>query len=112
MTVVEDYSPIRVGDTGAKISPVFVHKDGTPQPLDGVIITMKLIGLNTGIVKTCSNAGAGAWILDDIPNGKAHRQWQASDVDTADTWRISITLMIDGGPLHADERVIEILNAP
>lgn len=112
MTVVEDFSPIRVGDTGAILAPAFVHRDGSPQPLDGVTITMKLVGVNTGIVKTCSNTGPAAWILDDIPNGRAHRRWQASDVDTADTWRISIVLMIEGGPVHADERIIEILSAP
>jgi hypothetical protein len=107
--MIDDDSPIYVGDTGAPFAPQFVHKDGSPVSLIGATITMKMEDqYNASNVKIC----AGPWTIDDASNGKSHYQYQASDVDTVGTWIRFITITIGGLPVHADTKVLQILPAP
>jgi hypothetical protein len=109
---MDDYSPVYRGDSGAILSAQFLYKDGTPVNLSGATISMEMQGSNTDIVKVCSNTGAAAWTFDDAVNGRAHRRWQASDVDTVDIWRLFITITNSNGPVHADEKLLEVRYSP
>ena len=61
-----------------------------------------------GNVKTAS----GIWTIDDTANGLAHYNYASTDVDEAGMWTLFITITIGGNPVHADERLLEILQAP
>ena len=104
----DDDSPIHVGDTGAPFVPVFKYKNGNPVPLTGATITMKMVGANTDLIKNCT----GTWTIDDAANGRAHYQYQASDLDTPDVWMRYITITVGGKPLHADEKALVVEYAP
>jgi hypothetical protein len=95
---IDDYSPIYVGDTGKPLSIYVAHKNGFEHIL-GSAISMKLKNVDTGVVKTCT----GSWTIDSNDNGKASYQYQASDVDTAGSWQIWITITINGNPIHVDD---------
>jgi len=110
---IDDYSPMTVGDTGKPFAPGFVQKqpDGTLGPFDltGLTITMKMQG-EDGTVKTCDPT---KWTIDDAPNGKAHYQWQAADVNAAGMWNLYIVCTNAGGqPVHADMKLLQIKAAP
>src|SRR5690242_18771620 len=94
-TIVDDFSPMYVGDTLVPFSPVFRHADGSAFNLNTATIAMKMQDLE-GNLKTCH----GLWLIDDAANGKAHYQWQSSDVDTAGTWNLYITVTIGGASVH------------
>jgi hypothetical protein len=106
--VVDSYSPIYVGDVGAKFAPSFAHDDGTAMDLTGATITSKMIltgyvggeiDANIGTVKVC----AGTWTIDDVSAGLAHYQYASTDVDTPGVWDIYITITIAGNPQHPDD---------
>lgn len=109
MAVIDDYSPIAQGDTGAPFAPQFSHADGSAVNLTGATITMK-VQLSTDLsqVKAC----LGTWTIDNAAGGLAHYQYQAADVNTVGVWNMYITITIGGLPLHADVKQITILPAP
>lgn len=109
-TIVEDYSPLYVGDTQVSFAPVFQHKDGSAVNLLGATFGMKMVNEDVPVVttKTCS----GSWVIDDAANGKAHYQWQSADVNTPGTWTLYITITIGGLPVHPDPKIVEILAVP
>jgi hypothetical protein len=105
--IIEDDSPIYVGDVGEIFAPQFLHKDQTPKDLSGCTISMKLelltdisSGVPIGTLKTCS----GTWVIDDAVNGKAHYQYQAWDVDTPGIWGRWVKITdASGNPVHGDD---------
>lgn len=106
--IVEDYSPIYVGDTAAKLAPSFQHKDGSVVSLAGLTISMKMQDQYNN-PKTCT----GTWVIDDVSNGIAHYIYTANDVNTVGIWKLFIKLTDgSGNPVHAFERLLEIRNAP
>jgi hypothetical protein len=107
MAIINDFTPIWVGDTGAPFIPQFSHQDGSPVNLTGATISMKMED-SGGNVKTCS----GVWIIDDAANGKAHYSYASTDVNTSGVWTLFIAITIGGKPLHCDEKLLEIRNAP
>jgi hypothetical protein len=104
-TIIDDYSPIYVGDTGAPFSPTFQHADGTAVNLTGATITMEMVNDDTGAVINC----AGTWTIDSAPNGEAHYQYQSADVATAGLWKLYVTITVGGEPVHADMKKLQIL---
>lgn len=107
MTVIEDYSPIKVGDTGAIFAPVFQRKDGSYVNLTGATISAKAVMGAT--VKTWNTA---SWVIDNAVGGLAHYPYQAADVNTAGAWMIYTVVTIGGLPIHADTKILEIDTAP
>lgn len=105
--IVDDFSPVSVGDTGAPFAPQFLHKDGSPQPLIGATITM----IMEDAEGNTKNA-AGTWVIDDPSNGQAHYLYDANDVNTAGNWILYITITIGGKPLTADTKSLEIKPKP
>lgn len=105
--IVDDYSPISVGDTLIPYSPTFQHKDGSPVDLTGATFALKMQD-EGGNVKTCS----GTWTIDDAPNGVAHYAWQSADVNSAGIWTMYVTITIGGKPVHADVKTLEIKAVP
>lgn len=122
MIEIDDYSPIRVGDTGTPLSPRFLHKDESPVNLTGATMNMKMkltglsgtdpIPLPIGTIITCSNTDPNAWIIDDTIGGRAHRQWSVSDVAVPGIWDLYIVITKNGLPVHADMLPLIILAAP
>lgn len=107
VTIVEDYSPIAVGDTGAIIAGVFQHKDGSAVNLIGATLTLKMQN-QYGDLKI----GSGSWTIDDPVNGLAHYNYAAADVNQAATWTLYVTITGGGLPLHADPKTLIIYSAP
>jgi hypothetical protein len=110
---VDDYSPIHVGDTGAPFAPIFQQRDVNgnliPYPLTGLTISMKMQEINLNTIKTCT----GPWTTDDAPGGKAHYQYQATDVDTPGNWTMFIKFTnAQNQVVHSDEKELQILYAP
>ena len=106
MTLTDNFSPITQGDVGAKFIAQFLYDDGTPRNLTGATLSMKMqlveaigpIGV-AGTVKICT----GPWTIDDASNGKAHYQYQASDVDTPGIWNIYPVDTTGGQPITFDD---------
>lgn len=102
----DDFTPIFQGDTGNPFAIQVLHADGTAENLTGATITMKmelmvLVGgilTPTGTVQTCN----GPWTIDDASNGKAHYQWQSSDVATTGVWGLYPVVTIGSLPVHLD----------
>lgn len=107
--IIEDFSPIYVGDTGALLKPHFRNKDKTPVDLTGATISM--IMQNRDSPSTVKEA-TGTWEIDDATNGIAHYTYSAEDVDTAAVWNLFINIEIEGNPLHADVKHLRILALP
>lgn len=105
--IVDDYSPVYTNDTYARLAPQFIDADGYFD-LTGATISMKMQNQDTGVVNTCT----GTWIIDDAATGRAHYQYQAADVATAGIWILYVTITIGGKPIHADQRLLQILPAP
>jgi hypothetical protein len=101
---VDDFSPIRVGNTGATFAPQFLHKDGKPQPLDSVTITMKMKNRGTGTIRDAT----GTWVIDDAAEGLAHYAYSADDVAVAGLFDLLITLTKNGKPEDADTKTLRI----
>lgn len=109
VVVIDDYSPIYVGDTEVPFAPVFAHlSDGSPVNIVGATFAMKMVN-DLGTVKTCDPT---KWTIDNGTQGQAHYQWQAGDVDTAGMWTLYITITIGGKPVHGDVKLLQILSAP
>lgn len=107
MTVVEDYSPVSLGDTGAPFAPIFQHKDGSPVDLTNAIISMIMVS-EFGDVVHC----VGPWTIDNAQAGQAHYQFQSADVAKDGMWSLFITITINGRPLHADTKLLQIVQVP
>ena len=106
--VPDNYSPIKVGDTLYPWSPQFVTYDSSGRPaalnLTGLTLSMTMKN-GGGDVKICANA----WVVDDAAGGLAHYPWNASDVDTAGIWELSVQLRNSGGQVaHALTKTLEI----
>ena len=108
-TVVNDYSPVTVGDTAQPFAPVFyTDKSSTPAPfnLTGLTISMRMTFQND---PTIAHACTGTWTIDDAVNGKAHYQYQAADVATAGMWLMQVEFTNGlGQVLHSDVLPLEI----
>lgn len=104
--MADDFSPIRVGDTGAPFAPQFLYGDGTPVNLSGATISMIMFDGYT------AKAGAGSWTIDDAVNGKAHYTYDAADVNKDADWQLYITITVGGKPVHADMKKLLILPVP
>jgi hypothetical protein len=105
--IIDDYSPIYVGDTGNPYAPTFRHKEDSPVDLTGATLALKMQD-EGGNVKTC----AGTWTIDDAQNGVAHYAWQSADVNSAGIWQLFVTITIGGKPVHADVKTLEIKAVP
>lgn len=107
-TVIEDFSPIYVGDTLAPFAPTFQKKvNGVLAPLDLTGATFATRMQNQyGVIKTWNPAN---WVIDDAVGGRAHYAYQSTDVDTAGTWTVQVEVIIGGKPEHADEKTLVIL---
>lgn len=106
-TIVDDYSPIAVGDVGATFAPVFQHKDGSTVSLAGATLSLRMQD-QYGDTKT----GTGTWTIDDAVNGLAHYNYSSADVNQAGTWTLYTTITIAGLPLHGDPKLLVIYNVP
>lgn len=106
--MIDDFSPMYVGDTLPVFAPVFLHKDGTAMDLTGATITMKMAEQGDNTVKVCG----GTWTIDDTINGKAHYAWQTADTNTAGDWLLYVTVTIGGAAQHADPKTLEIKFLP
>jgi hypothetical protein len=108
----DDFSPICVGDTAAKLTPQFKKKVAgvdTPVSLAGATITMKMRSSDGFTVKVC----AGPWsIVGSASDGVADYHYQSGDVDTAGDWDLYIVISIGGEPVHADTKRLTIKSAP
>lgn len=102
--MVDDFSPIYVGDTGATFAPVFQYANGTLYPLSGMSISMSMRN-KTGTIKTCS----GAWTINTATSVASYA-YESTDVDTAGTWTMFIVLTLNGKPVHAQKKTLEILS--
>ncbi len=100
---IEDYSPISVGDTGAIFAPLFL--DGVNNTIDLTGATLSTRAQMGTTIKTWNNAN---WTIDDAPGGKAHYQYQSTDVDTAGAWQVQTIITIAGKPIHTDARELII----
>lgn len=112
ITSEDDYSPTYVGDTAIPFAPQFWQWNSTTDAyeafdLSNYTLSMKMVCGPT--TKTC----AGTWTKTDASAGKASYAWQDTDVDTAGTWDLYITLT-DGSskPVHADVKKLEIKGIP
>jgi hypothetical protein len=107
MAIINDFTPIWVGDTGAPFISHFSHQDGSLVNLTGSTISMKMED-SGGNIKIC----LGTWTIDDAINGLAHYSYASTDVDTPGVWTLFITITTGGKPLHCDEKLLEIRKAP
>ena len=98
--IVDDFSPINVGDTGNPFSIYVANKNGFQRIL-GSTVTMTMQNVDIpNVIKTC----AGPWTIDSNDNGKAYYQYQASDVDTAGSWYMRVKIVLpNGGIIHPDD---------
>jgi len=96
---VDDYSPIFVGDTANPFSILVLQKNGFKSIL-GATISMTMQSVTTpATIKIC----AGPWNIDPLDNGRASYTFQPGDVDTADSWKMWVKILIGGKPLHVDD---------
>lgn len=103
-TIVDDFSPIFVGDTGAPFAPVFLYPNtDLPFNLTGYSISMHMVCGATNIHCT------GTWTIDNAAQGLAHYQFTSTDVQTPGVWNMYIILTIGGLPMHCSKKTIEIL---
>src|SRR5260221_5461583 len=101
---IEDFSPVYVGDTAAIFAPLFL--DGTNNTIN---LTGATLSTRMSMGSTVQVWDSFYWVIDDGPGGKAHRQFQAADVDTAGRWLVEKTITIDGKPNHNEVRRLIIL---
>ena len=107
--IQDDFSPMYVGDTQKPFAPVFAQNDKSPFNLAGASFSMKMQEIYLGLIKVCDPT---QWTIDDAANGKAHYQWQASDVNTPGNWQLYTTITIAGSPVHGDVKELIILPVP
>lgn len=106
--IIEDYSPITAGDTGALFKPHFRDKNKEPIPLTGKTISMVMQNRDSpDKVKLTT----GTWDYDDRENGIAHFNYGDEDVATPGVWYLIIVITdnITGKPVHADSKQLRIL---
>lgn len=107
MALIEDYSPIFCGDTGAPFAPVFqtLDENGKTIAYDLTGTSISTIAVDAdGTIKTWN----GTWTTDDAVNGRAHYNYQSVDVDTAGIWKVYTILTKNGKPLHAQMKLLQI----
>ena len=105
--IIDDFSPIYTGDTGAPFNAQFLYKNGLPVDLTGATISM-IMESSGGCVK----AASGTWTIMDAVNGRASYAYASSDVNTADTWTLYIAISIGGRSVHADTKILKIEPVP
>jgi hypothetical protein len=109
--IIEDFSPITAGDTGALFKPHFRNKNKEPVDLTGKTISMVMQNRDdNGDVKVTT----GTWDYDDRPNGVAHFNYGNADVDTPGVWNMIMVITDDvtGKPVHADTLKLRIKPLP
>lgn len=112
MGVVEDYSPLSVGDTQKPFACVFQEIDpGTGRlrtvSLAGLTISMRMrdVEAEESEARNC----AGTWVVDSESEGTAHYLWTADDVAASGIFELQITLTdAFDETLHSDIKRIEI----
>lgn len=105
--MLDDYSPITQGDTGAPFNPIFVSKTtGSPINLTGATITMRMQNQSSEVAQNCT----GTWTLANDPTtGQAFYAYSSADVASPGTFNLSIEITINAKPIHADVKVLQIL---
>lgn len=109
--IIEDFSPITAGDTGALFKPHFRNRNKEPVPLGGKTISMVMQERdNPENVK----ATTGDWVTDDAEAGLAHFNYGDEDVDTPGVWNMIMVITDDitGKPVHADALKLRIKPLP
>jgi hypothetical protein len=106
--VIEDYSPIYVGNTLIPFAPQFKHKNGAPFSLSGATLSLKMRNTSSGEVKVCN----GAWTIQDAANGLAFYKYQAADVNEPGTWELWAAATVSGDTANADPKILVIKEAP
>ena len=107
--MIQDFSPIVQGDTGAKFAPQFVDANG-PVDLSTRTISMSRQSVEPGSPLVPMT---GTWTNDDPINGLAHFVYAAGDVAVPGAHLLWITLTDSGGkPAHADPQILEIRPLP
>lgn len=106
--MIDDYSPIGVGDTLVPFAPQFTGYAGTPFNLSGLTLTLKMEN-EQGTVKN----GSGVWSIVDATNGLAQYAWSNADVNTAGIWTLYISFTNGSGQVaHAQTKTLEIQAVP
>lgn len=100
---VESYSPVYVGDTGAIFAPLILDDANNTINLTGATLSTRMVSGTT--VKTWDPT---KWVIDDAAGGRAHYNYQATDVDTPGRWLVQTAIAIGGKPLHTDVRELLI----
>jgi len=100
---VESYSPVYVGDTGGLFAPLFLDDINNTIDLTGATLSTRM-----SLGSTVKTWNSFYWTIDDGPGGKAHYNYQATDVDTAGLWQVQTVITRSGKPLHTDVRFLEI----
>jgi hypothetical protein len=96
---IDDYSPIREGDTGNNFIIQVIHENGYDD-LSGATISMTMQNVDDpDNIKVCN----GPWSIDSINTYKASYQYQDADVDTPGSWLLWIKILINGRPVHPDD---------
>lgn len=97
---INDYSPVYQGDTGNPFVIYVAQLNGFKSIL-GATITMVMQSVSDPtIFKTCT----GPWNVDPADSGKASYGFQAGDVDTADSWKMWIKIVLASGKvIHPDD---------
>lgn len=112
ITSTDDFSPVYVGDTGARFAPQFWEWNDDTNQYEPIPLTDKTIGMkiqNGVTVRDCSDD----WVISDEANGLAYRYWKSGDVASAAIWDLYLTLTDGGGKVvHADKRTWEVKYAP
>ena len=110
LDIIEDYSPITAGDTGAAFKPQFRYKDKSKGPVDLTDTTISMIMQERDDPDNVK-ATTGDWVVDDEANGIAHFNYGDEDVAEAGVWNLIIVITdnISGRPVHADTKRLRIL---
>jgi hypothetical protein len=116
MTIVvhiDDYSPIRKGDTGNRFIIQVIHENGY-EDLSGATLSMTMQNVDDpDTIKVCN----GSWSIDSVNTYKASYQYQPEDVDEVGNWYMWVKIVKNGVPIHPDDgkgeaKILEIKPLP
>lgn len=110
LDIIEDFSPVTQGDTGAAFKPQFRYKDKSKGPVDLTDTAISMVMQNRDNPEDVK-ATTGEWVTDDAENGLAHFNYGDEDVDTPGVWNLIIVITDDitHRPVHADSKRLRIL---
>jgi hypothetical protein len=105
--IIEDYSPIVVGDTGAAFHATVVQ-GGQPVTTGGITFATKFVKTDG----TKSKNAVGAWTAEDAPTGRWRFDPDALDINESGEWTMWVTVTIGGKPIHARPKFLQIDPTP